>query len=169
MKSRFLDSEKLLALHASMKSDGFSTADDTDVMSYIDYLITERRRPTSFKDKLYHLEFEVIRVIDGDSAWGMVDMGMRQYSKENLRFYGIDTPEMNTLEGKEAKLELMTIFDLAKEPLWMKSHGEDKYGRWLAEIFIGDDSVSVNQTLLKRGLAVPYAGGKRAKAKTKSS
>jgi endonuclease YncB( thermonuclease family) len=53
------------------------------------------------------------------------------------------------------------IYDYVKKylkPLRVVSYKADKYGRWLADIFVGVDGVekNANQLLIEAGHAVPY-------------
>ncbi len=45
----------------------------------------------------------VERVIDGDTLWLDVDCGFRVWARQNIRLRGIDTPELRTKEGQEAR------------------------------------------------------------------
>ena len=47
-------------------------------------------------DKLYHYNAEVTRVVDGDTVDALVDLGFNTYSKQRIRLYGINTPEIRT-------------------------------------------------------------------------
>ena len=108
---------------------------------------------------MYEYQFEVIRVVDGDSIKAMVDLGMKNYCKKDLRLYGIDAYERYDEGGREATAALK--FLTTHSNLWFKCYGQDKFGRWLAEIFDGDDPVSLNHTMMIEGHAIAYHGGKR--------
>ena len=51
---------------------------------------------------------------------------------------------------------------LALGTLRIKSYKQEKYGRWLADIYVqpsdGSAEIWVNDTLVKEGFAVPYFG-----------
>ncbi len=64
---------------------------------------------------------------------------------------------MNTPEGKAAKVFVKD--DLEGECVTITTHKTDKYGRYLAEIFVRGNSF--NKSLVDLGFAVPYDGGKR--------
>ena len=103
----------------------------------------------------------ITRVVDGDTVDAIVDLGFTVSVNIRFRLYGIDTMETNDKDlakrdlGLKAKL-LVNDLVLGKE-VTLKSYKTDKYGRWLAEIFV--DGVSVNSKLIAEGLAVEYFGG----------
>jgi endonuclease YncB( thermonuclease family) len=86
-----------------------------------------------------------------------IDLGFDVRVREYLRFRGINTPEMNTLEGKKARAFIERA--LAKSPhVILTSTRSDKYGRYVADIFYGpDDSLYLNQQLLDEKIALPYS------------
>jgi len=111
---------------------------------------------------MYDYACKVSRVIDGDTLDLEVDLGMDVRVMTRVRLNGIDAPEMNTPEGKQAKkfvedwvsaygalgLEVDTIKDK-----------KEKYGRYLAELYGG--SRHLNADLVAHDHAKPYDGGKR--------
>lgn len=108
---------------------------------------------------LYTYKATVMRWVDGDTVWLRVDLGFRLWMEEDFRLFGIDTPEHNKPGGTEA-----TTFSKAMAPegtqVILKSYKDpDKYGRWLADVFVGNDSV--NTALIASGNAVSYFGGKK--------
>jgi endonuclease YncB( thermonuclease family) len=95
----------------------------------------------------------VERVIDGDTLWAQIECGFDTVIREKLRLRGIDCPELSTPEGKKAK-----DFSSKKLPagstIVITTHKDDKYGRYLADIFCGEEKVFLNQELLNNRLAV---------------
>lgn len=96
----------------------------------------------------------VIReVVDGDTvkfAW-MVE--------GTARIKGIDAPELHGPDragGLNAKTYLRLILPTIVDAI---VYGEDKYGRTLLDIRIGDHLVS--ELMIRDGKAKPYDGGKR--------
>ncbi len=94
---------------------------------------------------IYIYEAELIRVVDGDTVELMIDLGFDTLRKERFRLYGIDAPEMNTPEGKEAKAWLREVLQPLEaiyiETLQHKTKAKrDKYGRFLAVLYsdLGD-------------------------------
>lgn len=96
----------------------------------------------------------VNRVVDGDTVILMVDMGFEVWSTQKFRLAYINTPEKSAGAPWQAATDRLRALLPAGGDCFVKSLGKDKYGRWLGEVHVGD--VSVNQTLLDEGLAVPY-------------
>lgn len=100
-------------------------------------------------------EYEVIRVVDGDTIDVEIDgEGTR------VRLIGIDTPESvhpdenrNTKEGKAAADWLGELLDGEKVYLEYDAAQTDKYGRTLAYVYLSDRKTMVNKLLLENGLA----------------
>jgi len=94
---------------------------------------------------IYIYKAELVRVVDGDTVDLIIDLGFDTSRKERFRLYGIDAPEMNTPEGKEAKewLEdaLMPLEAIYVETIQLETRAKrDKYGRFLAVLYgnLGD-------------------------------
>lgn len=95
------------------------------------------------------------RVIDGDTVHARIDLGFNTWHDDKFRFAHINAPEMKTPEGPVTK-EFVTAWIAAQKSFTFFSKGQDKYGRWIAVIWGDDQSISINQILLDKGLAVPY-------------
>lgn len=107
----------------------------------------------------YGYKATVVRWVDGDTVWLDVDLGFRIQSVTAFRLYGIDTPERGQLGYTEATARC-NVLAPAGSVVSIKSYkNPDKYGRWLAELFVGESITSINQTLLDEKLAVEYFGG----------
>lgn len=113
------------------------------------------------------VDYEISRVIDGDT----VEISAPFLPKPlkpfiSLRISGIDTPEKGFRSKclKEAvKAELATEFTKnlvqnAKTKLVILEK-EDKYFRILGDVVL--DGISLRESLLKAGFAVPYYGEKK--------
>lgn len=105
----------------------------------------------------------VERVVDGDTLLVKIDLGFGTRVRQYLRLRGINTPEIDTPEGKKAKTFVERA--LAKAPrVTLTSSRSDKYGRYLADVFclpqnaIREDKNGryLNQVLLDEGLAQRY-------------
>lgn len=111
--------------------------------------------PRPPKEPTFVYNAKVINVIDGDTATFTVSVGFHISVEITARFYGINAPEVSTVEGKTARAalrkKLMPGADVVIKTF--KDPG-DKYGRWLAVVALGDESI--NQWLLNEKLAVPY-------------
>lgn len=98
-------------------------------------------------------------VIDGDTI---------EVAGERIRLLKIDTPELTKPRCQQehdlalkARARLIELLD--NKQLTVVPEGRDPYGRTLAYVYAGEDDVG--DTLLKEGLALPYAPGPKAKAK----
>jgi endonuclease YncB( thermonuclease family) len=91
---------------------------------------------------------KVIGVTDGDTI--VVLTNDKQQIK--IRLEGIDCPESNQDYGERAKQATVQLC-FGKEVTVQKS-GEDRYGRTLAYIYIGN--VCINKQLLSLGMAWHY-------------
>ena len=103
---------------------------------------------------------EVIRVLDGDTIDVLPTGGLPTTGSEppaaaqnngkpqRIRLYGIDCPEKGQAFGDSAK-DATSILSFALE-VTLQSHGKDKYGRVLADVFLADGT-NVNHELVKDG------------------
>ena len=111
---------------------------------------------------------KVVRVVDGDTADAMIDLGFDTWVKKRIRFYGVDTWESRTRNLEEKKKGLAAkdyVKDLLENSdegkFLLKSHGVGKYGRVLGELFVKGHEQSVNELLKENGHASAYYGGKK--------
>lgn len=117
---------------------------------------------------MYTYNAKLERVIDGDTVDAMVDLGFSTWKKVRIRFYGIDTYESRTtdLEEKEkgllAKQRVVDILNENNNEFTLVSHGVDKYGRSLGEIYVETlGETSLQKLLINEGHGVEYFGGTR--------
>ena len=111
---------------------------------------------------------KVVRVVDGDTADAMIDLGFNVWVKNRIRFMGVDAWESRTrnLEEKEKGLAAKAyVKDLLENSdggkFLLKSHGVGKYGRVLGELFVKGHETSVNELLKENGHAYEYHGEKK--------
>ena len=111
---------------------------------------------------------KVVRVVDGDTADAMIDLGFDTWVKKRIRFYGVDTWESRTRNLEEKKKGLAAkdyVKDLLENSdegkFLLKSHGVGKYGRVLGELFVKGNEKSVNELLKENGHAYEYHGEKK--------
>ena len=111
---------------------------------------------------------KLVRVVDGDTADAMIDLGFNVLVKSRIRFMGVDTWESRTrnLEEKKkglaAKAYVKDLLENSDEGKFsVISHGLGKYGRVLGEIFIKGHEMSVNDLLKENGHAYEYFGEKK--------
>ena len=111
---------------------------------------------------------KLVRVVDGDTADAMIDLGFNTWVKKRIRFFGVDTWESRTrnleekkkgLAAKEYVKDLLENSDEGK--FLLKSHGVGKYGRVLGELFVKGSESSVNELLKENGHAYEYHGEKK--------
>jgi len=101
-------------------------------------------------------EFAVIaNVVDGDTCDISLSLGFSVTVKLRFRLSNINTPERGQPGWQEATDFLRQFID---KPVTVQSTKLDKYGRYLAEIFIASPTGlhSLNQMILDKGLAVRY-------------
>lgn len=111
---------------------------------------------------VYIYDAEVEKIVDGDTVDLLVSLGFRVQMKLRFRLARINAAEMSdprveikdkALKGKERLALLLknpSVTIQSSKPL-----NEDKYGRWLAEIYT-KTGVNVNQVMLDEGLAKIY-------------
>tara|TARA_B100000424_G_C22730090_1_gene395925 strand:- start:205 stop:570 length:366 start_codon:yes stop_codon:yes gene_type:complete len=116
---------------------------------------------------MYKYKCKLVRVVDGDTADVLIDLGFDTWRKSRLRFKGVDTWEKRTRD-KEEKVKGIAASAFTQKYLEMnegnfviQSYGKGKYGRVLAEIFIEGEDKSLNQLLIENGHAYVYDGGKK--------
>jgi micrococcal nuclease len=111
----------------------------------------------------------IINVVDGDTVDVRIDLGFYTHTEQRMRLNGIDTKELNSqiLEERElAKAAKILVQKYLNKGCTVVSYKKDKYGRFLADIYIKNEEgvpsgTSLNNELIASGLAVPYFGGVR--------
>ena len=100
---------------------------------------------------MYTYAATVLKVVDGDTVDFNIDLGFKLSIKLRGRFAGLNAPE-----GKqtEASAWLAQQLPIGKEVVVETKKTQEKYGRWLVTVFIGDRNL--NEELLELGLAMPY-------------
>ena len=114
---------------------------------------------------------KVLKVVDGDTIDVDIDLGFDISYTQRVRLAGIDTPESRTTDKKEKALGL-EVKDRLKKAIdaatnvvikTEKPDSSEKYGRILGWIFLDDNKVSINQTLIDEGYAWGYMGETKVK------
>ena len=111
---------------------------------------------------------KLVKVVDGDTADAMIDLGFDVWVKNRIRFYGVDTWESRTRDlaekekGLAAKAYVKDLLENSDDGKFsIISHGKGKYGRVLGELFVKGHDKSVNELLKENGHAYEYHGEKK--------
>lgn len=109
---------------------------------------------------MYEYSAALVRVVDGDTVWVDIDLGLDIHHSLDLRLAGINAPELKTAEGKAARGALVELLNRAG-PMIVRTEKDkqEKYGRYLAVVVMG--GVNINDAMVAAGHAVAYSGGKR--------
>jgi endonuclease YncB( thermonuclease family) len=90
--------------------------------------------------RIHIYQAKIVEVVDGDTFDLMIDLGFNNFTKQRMRLYGIDAPEIRTQAGKDLKRRLVENYYLA--PVIVQSveapkskQFRDKYGRFLAIVY----------------------------------
>lgn len=109
---------------------------------------------------LYNYKGIVTSVYDGDTVTVVLQLGLDvELKNQKLRLYGINTPEMKgaTKEKAIAARDYLASLVLNKEVLISTYRDKrEKFGRYLAEIWLPDLDKSVNQIMVDEKYAVKY-------------
>src|SRR5574341_2033691 len=109
---------------------------------------------------LYNYQAKVVSVYDGDTCTVDIDLGLRTWvHNEKLRLARINAPEVTGVErpaGLAAREFLRSLIEGRVFHLQTIKDRQEKYGRYLAEIFIqqGEVWVNVNDLMVQYGHAV---------------
>ena len=119
---------------------------------------------------------EINRVLDGDTIDVTIDLGFDLFKKERVRIAGVDTPEKRTRDLEEKALGIDATNWLKKkledtiagdgDELSIRTElvgGMGKYGRLLGWLYVGEDTVSLNEQMITEGYAWEYDGGTKQK------
>ena len=114
---------------------------------------------------------EIVKVLDGDTIDVLIDLGFDLFKKERVRIAGVDTPEKRTRDLEEKALGIDAT-NWLKDKLESTLSGDDeltirtelvggvgKYGRLLGWLYVGEDTVSLNELMITEGYAHAYDGG----------
>lgn len=114
------------------------------------------------KNTLYQYALKRVRVVDGDTLEGDIDLGFGvMLSSTKVRLSGINCPEKDTEAGKLAKTFteqwISKILDSQVDVIVLvKNHKKDKYGRVLG--VVSGNGEDLSQQLQLNGHAKPYDG-----------
>ena len=120
------------------------------------------------KIEKHNYSAKLLRVVDGDTADAMIDLGFKSWVKKRIRFYGVDCWESRTRDLDEKKKGLIAkaytkdLLENSDEGKFvLKSYVVGKYRRVLADLFVKGHEQSVNELLKENGHAYEYHGEKK--------
>lgn len=108
--------------------------------------------------RLFYYSTLVTRIIDGDTFYGLVDLGFDIKIEKVFRLARIDCPELRSVDPEKIELARKALGYVSNRILGksvtIKSTKYDKYGRSVAEVYVGEENIS--DALVKEGLARLY-------------
>lgn len=115
---------------------------------------------------MYEYNAVIKRVVDGDTLMLEVDLGFYTYTFSSFRLARIDAPERGT-PGGTAATEFVREWEGQSVRIVTSKNPKDKYGRYLAEVFVrmyglAESERNLNDLLVERGYA-KYWNGKGEK------
>ncbi len=91
--------------------------------------------------RIHIYQAKIVEVVDGDTFDLMIDLGFNNFTKQRMRLYGIDAPEIRTQAGKDLAWNLSMQYP-GSLPVIVQSveapkskQFRDKYGRFLAVVY----------------------------------
>jgi endonuclease YncB( thermonuclease family) len=99
-------------------------------------------------------------VYDGDTFRVELDLGFKLKYTTSVRLFGINTAEMKDKSeiAKQAKNKLQEFIRKNNGKLIIRSHGLDKYGRFLGEVWGDETQPTINKQMITEGFALEYFG-----------
>lgn len=110
---------------------------------------------------LYTYKATVTKVYDGDTITVDIDLGFGVVMKgQSIRLLGIDAPELRGEERQDGLASRSFVADRLPigSVILMKTvkDRKEKYGRYLATIYYGDNLVNLNEEIIANGYARLY-------------
>jgi micrococcal nuclease len=110
---------------------------------------------------MYTYKATVKSIYDGDTIRVDIDLGFGIiFKNQPLRLLGIDTPEVRGEERSqgliskkfvEERIPVGSVIRIATQ-----KDRKEKFGRYLATVFYGEDSKNLNEELVQNGMAKLY-------------
>ncbi len=114
----------------------------------------------SIQQLLYHYKAKVTKVYDGDTLTADIDLGMSIFAiGEKIRLHRIDAPELKgrtKKKGITSRNFLKLMVDQKEIIIETIRDKKEKYGRYLAEVWIWQEKkyINVNDLLVEKGFAI---------------
>ena len=108
---------------------------------------------------LYTYKALVIDVYDGDSITVELDLGFKIQFTAKIRLANIDTPEIRGEERPDGLISKEWVENKILNKWVIIKTNKDKtgkYGRYLGEIWLEGEEISINEQLINEGLAERY-------------
>ncbi|NQU84889.1 MAG: thermonuclease family protein [Mariniphaga sp.] len=113
---------------------------------------------------MYEYKAKLDRVIDGDTIDVIIDLGFKMTTNQRVRFLDIDTDEIHSVKHDTEEYKRGLITKKFVEKRFAENGNEfivrtrkgritGKYGRYLCEIVLGDNTMTLNEQLNKEGYA----------------
>ena len=113
--------------------------------------------------QLYVYKAHVVSVYDGDTCTVDIDLGLRTWiRKEKIRLHGINAPEIRGAEREQGlkSAEYLRRLILDRDIILQTiKDRKEKYGRYLGDIWVQDDSgayFNVNDKMVSEGFAIHF-------------
>ena len=111
---------------------------------------------------MYQYKAKVERIVDGDTIDVIVDVGFKITTNQRIRLAKINTPETynvskeseeykNGMKSKEYVIKRLA--ENNNEIILETDKLVGKYGRYIGTIILADSDVTLNDELVKKGLA----------------
>jgi len=82
--------------------------------------------------------------VDSDTIHAIIDLGFKTYHRQILRLQGVYAAELQTAEGEVASQKLSaTLKDVPF--LIIRTSQIDIYGRYVADVFLGEDGLEIGE------------------------
>ena len=107
---------------------------------------------------MYDYKATLISIYDGDTITVSVDLGFHISQIMSVRLAKINAPEIrgNSKELGQNSLVFLQKTLIIGQQITLRTYkdGREKYGRYLAEVFIDDNPISVNDQMVQAGYAI---------------
>jgi micrococcal nuclease len=110
---------------------------------------------------MYTYKAYVRSIYDGDTIRVDIDLGFGVIlADQSLRLLGLDTPEIRGEERPQGLISRNFVVERIPVGSYITittvKDRKEKFGRYLATVFYGDDMKNLNEELLQSGMAKPY-------------